>query len=348
MTPIAFVGCAHIHTPDFVKRCKARRDVQVKTVWDHDAARAKKNADELGCTVTDDLKNIWKDPDIKAVVVCSETDRHKALVLPAAKAGKHLFVEKPLGIGAKDAYAMADAIEKAGVLFQTGYFMRGLPVHQFLKEQIDKGLFGKITRVRHSTAHQGALGRWFDTDWRWMADPKRAGVGAFGDLGTHSLDILLYLVGDVESCTATLEYGAHTYPDCDETGEALIKFKNDVIGTLAAGWADLANPVKCLISGTEAHAAVIDDQLFLTTKKLDGADGKTPWTQLPPEWPHAFELFLDAVVGKPNVPLVGAREAAYRSAVMEAMYKAAKTGKWVGPRDYAPTLPVREAAPQNP
>src|SRR5438067_13828305 len=111
MTTLAFAGCAHIHTPGFIKAIQKRADdVKVKSVWDHDAERAKKRAGELGATVVDDPKKIFDDADITGVVICSETDRHEPLVLGAAAAGKALFVEKPLGITSRDATAMADAI----------------------------------------------------------------------------------------------------------------------------------------------------------------------------------------------------------------------------------------------
>ena len=332
MLDVALVGCAHIHTPGFIKKIKERNDVRVKSVWDHDRARAQKNATELGATVVDDVSAIWKDATIPAAIVCSETDRHAALVTAGANAKKHLFVEKPLGMGAKDSYEMAAAIEKNGVIFQTGYFTRGDPIHLFLREQIAKGTFGKITRARHSNCHSGSLGGWFDTDWRWMADPKIAGCGAFGDLGTHSLDILLWLFGDVDKVTGSIHVATGRYGDCDEYGEALLNFKNGVVATLAAGWVDVDNPVRLLISGTEGHAVVSQGQLYLNSKKVEGADGKTPWTKLPAMLPHAFNLFLDAVVGKKDVPLVGAREAAVRSAVMEAIYEGARESKWVAPK----------------
>src|SRR2546427_6247401 len=199
---LALVGCAHIHTPGYVNLLKKRQDVTVKSVWDHDAPRADKRAKELGARVVNDVVEIWSDPEIAAVVICSETNRHHALVLAAAKAGKHMFAEKPLGITAKESYAMADAIEKANLLFTTGYFMRTDPMHLFLKDEIAKGNFGKITRARGSNCHGGSLGGWFDQEWRWMADPKIAGVGAFGDLGTHKLDILMWLLGAADSGTA--------------------------------------------------------------------------------------------------------------------------------------------------
>ena len=63
---LAFVGCAHIHTPGFVQLLKKRTDIKVKSVWDHDAARAEQRAGELGAQVVGDLNKIWSDPAIAA------------------------------------------------------------------------------------------------------------------------------------------------------------------------------------------------------------------------------------------------------------------------------------------
>ncbi len=332
MKQLALVGCAHIHTPGFVKRLQARSDVQVKSVWDHQPDRAAKWAGELGAATVADVAAIWADDQIEAVIICSETNRHEPLVLAATAAQKHLFVEKPLGMGAADAYAMADAIDRAGVLFQTGYFQRGNPVHRFLKEQIAQGHFGRITRLRHSNCHSGSLGDWFTPEWLWMTDLSQAGVGAFGDLGTHSLDIMLWLLGeDVTQVTASVHVATGRYGDCDEYGEGLLEFGDGTVGSLAAGWVDVAHPVSLILSGTQGHAYVSNGQLYFKSSHVPGADGEQPWTDLPDPWPHAFELFLDAVVGKPNVPLVGAQEAAVRSAVMEALYQGASTHSWVAP-----------------
>src|SRR5207249_1448396 len=150
--------------------------VKVKFTWDHQAERAKQCAADLKAEAGDDLTRVWHDPAVEAVIMCSETNRHEALVLEAAAAKKHLFVGKPLGMRADDAQRMADAIDQAGVLFQTGYFMRGDPIHLFLREQIKAGNFGKITRIRHTNCHSGSLRGLFDTDYRWMADLNQAGV----------------------------------------------------------------------------------------------------------------------------------------------------------------------------
>lgn len=326
---LALVGAAHIHTPGFIELVKTRNDFRVKSVWDHDAARAEKRAKELNAEVVGDVNKIWSDSEIPAVVIYSETNRHHDLVLAAAKAGKHMFVEKPLGISAKESLEMAQAIERANLLFTTGYFMRTDPKHLFLKQEIANGHFGKITRARGSNCHSGALEGWFDTEWRWMADPKIAGIGGFGDLGTHKLDILMWLLGDVDSVTADVRIVTGKYPGCDECGEGMIQFKSGVIGTLAAGWVDIEDPVQFLISGTEGHAVVVDNHLYYKSKHLTGSDSKDPYTKLPPASRPPMHQFLDAVAGAKDQPLVKPSEAAARVVAMESLYQGAKDKKWV-------------------
>ncbi len=336
-TGFAFVGCAHIHTPGFVSLLKGRPDVAVKYVWDHQRARAEKRASDLGAEVVEKLDVIWADPQVRAVVICSETDRHPALVRAAAKAGKHLFVEKPLGITAAESVAMARSIDAAQLLFTTGYFMRTDPKHLFLKQQVERGAFGTITRASAWNCHNGSLGGWFDekpndpaNSWRWMADVEQAGVGGFGDLGTHSLDILMWMLGDIAAVTADVRVVTGRYgPKTDETGQALIKFKGGAMGSLTAGWLDVANPVTLMISGTKGFASIVDGKLSFKSDLVPGAKGDRTWTELPPALKAPLHQFVDAVRGVGGQPLVTPTEAAARVTVMEAMYKSAKAGKWI-------------------
>jgi predicted dehydrogenase len=334
---IAFAGVAHIHTPGFINAIRSRgADVKVTRVYDPHPVKAERRAKELGAIVST-VDEIAKDGSIAGVVVCSETNRHVDLVAKLAAAKKHLFVEKPLGMAADDSYAMADAIEKAGVAFQTGYFMRGIREVLMLRKLVQDGSLGKITRARASNCHTGSLGGWFDdrpdnpeNSWLWMTDLKQSGVGAFGDLGTHVLDLLIWILGDVQSVTGQLDMVTARYPGCDESGEALLRFKNGAIATLAAGWVDHADPIRLLISGTEGHAVMINGQLHVVSKKRPEFDGSAPLrhSDMPAPWAGAFDLYLDKLAGK-EVNLVGAREAAYRSAVMAAIYQAARSGMWV-------------------
>jgi predicted dehydrogenase len=328
---LAFVGCAHIHTPGFISVLNRRKDVQVKYVWDHDLTRARRRAPHLDAEVVEDPDTIWSDPEVQGVVICSETNRHVDLVHPAAKARKHMFVEKPLGMSARESRGMAEAIEQAGVLFTTGYFMRGTPAHLFLKEQIARKSFGTISRLEMWNCHSGSLGGWFDAEWRWMADPAQAGVGGFGDLGTHVLDISMWMCGEVEAATADIKIVTGRYEDCDESGTGLLRFKSGVTGAVTAGWVDVANPVTLLLSGTEGHAMILNGDLYLQNPKLEGADGKQPWKDLPSAPAAPLEQFVDAVGGKQDAILVTPSEAAARVSVMEAMYQGSRHRRWFGP-----------------
>src|ERR1019366_7722083 len=283
---LAFVACAHIHTPGFIKLLTSgQANVRVKYAWDHDAVRAEKRAAELGAALATDLQQIWSDPEIVAVVICSETNRHRDLVLAAAAAGKHIYAEKPLGITASESTEMADAIVKANVLFTTGYFMRTMPQHLFLKKQVERGSFGRITRIAGSNCHNGSLGGWFDEkpdrpweNWRWMADPKIAGVGAFGDLGTHMLDIMIWLCGDVESVTAETRVVTGRYGDCDEAGEALLRFRNGIIGTLAAsGYGNAQRGVLVKIDAAQGTApqGLSRGKAFQALLEIGAAEGRS-------------------------------------------------------------------------
>ena len=113
--------------------------------------------------------------------------------------------------------------------------------------------------------------------------------------------------------------------------EGLIKFESGAVATLAAAWVDVQNPVQLLLSGTEGHAAVCNGKLYVKSEKIEGAGGAAPYEKLPEKAKAGLDLFLDAVDGGEGMPLVGAREAAQRSAVMEALYKASETKTWVVP-----------------
>ena len=211
-----------------------------------------------GAKVVANVDEIFSDPEVTGVVICSETNRHHDLVLAAAKAKKAMFVEKPMAITAKEAAEMADAIDKAGVFFTTGYFMRTSPKYLFLKEQIAKGNFGKITRAYAANCHDAAFNGTFNNAFhRWFTDTKQAGGGAFADMGTHAVDLLLWLLGDVESATGDLSAVSGNTGDADDCGEAFLKFKNGATGVVAAAWVNPLNPVQLDIVGTKGCAVIV-------------------------------------------------------------------------------------------
>ncbi len=325
MQTTAFLGVAHIHTPGFIKRINDRDDVQAKLVYDHEAERGERRAGELGAQFTPQIDAILNDPEITSVVICSETARHLELVERAAAAGKHLFVEKPLAVSGDEAHRMAEAVEKAGVVFQTGFFMRGSSQAQFVRQEVAAGNLGTITRMRHVNAHEGVHRGLFDTEWRWIAEKEQAGGGGFADLGAHSLDIILWTLrptcGAVTSVDARLGTATRRYGDIDEYGSGILTFASGAIAVVEASWVDrkLRSPVE--VFGTEGQIQVVNGKVYYHSERVEGADGGE-WTQLPEAKPHAFDLFWNRLNGE-DVPLVTVEEAAEESRVMDALYRTA-------------------------
>ena len=320
----AFLGVAHIHTPNFVKTVNKRDDVTAKYVYDHDAARAAASAAELNAVVAD-VKTILADPEVTSVIICSETAGHLDLVLQAAAAGKHLFVEKPLATTGPAAAQMAAAVEQAGVIFQTGFFQRNSPANQFIKREVTAGRLGVVTRMRHTTCHQGSLGGWFDDQWHWIVEKEQAGGGGFADLGAHSLDIVLWVLGGV--CGPATEYTAvigsatHRYGDIDEWGVGLIRFENGAVAEIEASWVDPKLRSAIEVHGTRGQIIVRDGKVYYYSEMVEGASGEE-WTDLPVALPHAFDLFFDRLNGG-DVPLISVQQAADGSRIMHELYKSA-------------------------
>lgn len=327
---LALVGGAHIHAPDFANRMANAENVTTKYVWDPDSDTASTRQQVTGGEIVSDPAIIFNDPDVDGIVICSQTNLHTQLVIPAATAGKHLFVEKPVGMNGHEAREMADVINGSGVLFQTGYFMRSSGTNQKIRSLIQDGILGEITRLRLSNVHSGAIGGWFDTDWRWMADVDQAGVGAFGDLGSHVFDLLLWFMeGDSpKSCTGYIDKVLERYPGCDEYGEGMVVFESGAVATVAGGWVDHVNPNQVEVSGTKGHARVTNGNLYLRIPELDISPNE-PFRDLPDNWKHPLELFFDAVAGKPNLPLITADETAKTNNLVTQIYKAHETATWI-------------------
>lgn len=302
----------------------SKRDASLLGIWDHDAERAAKNSEKTGAPVMD-LDALIAHPEVGGFLVCSETCHHLQIVEKAAPRGLPMFVEKPLSASPAESAKMAALMKEHGVVFQTGYFMRGTPGVRTLMLMVDQGAFGQITRVRFSNCHSGAIGGWFDGEWRWMADRSLAGVGAYGDLGTHVIDLLMWMFGPVKSVTGALAMGTARYEGCDELGEGILKMESGVIATLAAGWDDVADPYRIQVSGTEGHA------LLGSTLQVAGKDGKfEEVTELEPAVSSGFGSFLDVLEGK-STELVTIDEAVDRDCVMEALYRGAESSAWVEP-----------------
>ena len=143
-----------------------------------------------------DYREVLADPDVDVVSICAPNLLHREIGIAAAKAGKPFWIEKPVGRDAGDTAAVAAAAREAGVATSIGYNYRHAPAVERIRELIADGDLGRITNVRavffngYASEPKGAL------SWRFKKD--LAGSGALGDLLSHVVDLVQYVVGPID------------------------------------------------------------------------------------------------------------------------------------------------------
>lgn len=181
--------------------------------------RAKYNA-KRGYTSADEL---LADPEIEAVYIASPVVCHKEQAIKAAKAGKHILLEKPAALTIEDGEEILAAAKEAGVLIASGFMMRYHGYHQKVKEMIANGDIGQVVSAR------AQLTCWYpEIEGAWRQDKSKSGGGALMDMGVHCIDLIEYILGakTVTTCgfndTRTFSYNV------DDSSNILIKLDNGV------------------------------------------------------------------------------------------------------------------------
>jgi predicted dehydrogenase len=149
-----------------------------------------------------DYRAVLADPDVDVVSICAPTGLHRDIGVAAAEAGKPFWIEKPVGRDATEAADVAAAASKAGLVTSVGYNYRHAPGVERVRQLVANGDLGRITNVRavfftgYGSEPKGAL------SWRFIRD--LAGSGALGDLLSHVIDLMQYLLGPIGEVSAVM------------------------------------------------------------------------------------------------------------------------------------------------
>ncbi|MGP4091539.1 Gfo/Idh/MocA family protein [Streptomyces sp. KR55] len=171
------------------------------TVAEEVPGRAEQAAEQFGfASATRDWREVAADPRVRAVSITAPNFLHREIGVAMAEAGKHIWIEKPVGLTAEDARAVADAVAEAGVQGAVGFNYRNAPAVEAARELIATGDIGTVTHVRirlfsdYAAHPEGAL--------TWRYERERGGSGVLGDLASHGADLGRFLLGDIASLTA--------------------------------------------------------------------------------------------------------------------------------------------------
>lgn len=286
-------------------------------VADIDETRAKQIALQTGAQPYQNYQELLAREDIDAVIIATPDHLHKEPCIQAAKAGKHILVEKPLAMTLEDSMAILGAVEKANVKLMVGFTLRFFPQYQHAKASIEKGELGNLIslfarRTNLITQSRRLKGR----------------TGVLFFLGIHDFDVLRWMVGaDAEEifCISG-KHDRSPYAVEDETFTT-IRFENGVIACAHIGW--------CI---PEGHPTGFDFKLDITgTKGLLNLDmvrqgvekhvaGQTSFPPMASPLIAEDRSFVEAVLYDKEVPVTG--EDGLRAVEMTlAALESIKTGK---------------------
>ena len=245
MLGYAFMGKAHsnafktipymIYPPPAVPRMVA--------ISGRDADSVREAAQRYGYeTYYTDWRDMIRDDRVQLFDNGGPNDVHAEPTIAAARAGKHILCEKPLGRTAQESAAMLDAVTKAGVKHMVAFNYRYVPALRQAYELIHSGKLGEIYHFRAVYLQEWIMDPNFPMVWR--LDKNLAGSGVLGDLGAHVIDLARFLVGEPRRVSAMAKTFIKERPLADKTGTgqvtvddafvSLLEFENGALGTIEA------------------------------------------------------------------------------------------------------------------
>ncbi|QDV26218.1 putative oxidoreductase YcjS [Aureliella helgolandensis] len=312
--------------------------------YNRTAPKAEALSAEFGGDVYTDLDAMLAREDLDIVTICSPSGAHMEPCIAAARAGKHVIVEKPLDVTPERCDAMIEACKQANVQLATIFPSRFHRASQLMKQAVEAGRFGTL-------ALGDAYVKWFRTQeyydsgaWRgtWALD----GGGALMNQAIHSVDLLLWLMGpavEVMAHTATL---AHDRIEVEDVATATIRFANGALGVIEATTAGYPGSLKKIeISGSKGMAVLEEEDIV----KWEFAEPTPEDEQLREEMQgrtktgggaadpaaighHAHaELFRDFLLAieEQRPPIIDGHEGRRSVELILAIYKSARTGQKV-------------------
>ena len=269
--------------------------VCLRALLDHDAAKARRLADQLGAlTVPPDYEALLGDPQVEAVVIASYDDDHAAQTLAALQAGKHVFVEKPLCRTLDELRAIKAAWAGHGgrLKLSSNLILRAAPLYRWLKTQCESGRLGRIYSVDGEYLY-GRLEK-ITAGWRAHVEGYSAMLGG----GIHLIDLMLWLTGERPATVyaagnrLSTEGTAFRYQDFIA---ATFEFPSTMVGRIVANFGCVHPHQHVLrLYGTGA-TFLVDDAGPRWHESRDPAQGASPLT-LDPLPAHKGDLLPEFVL----------------------------------------------------
>ena len=350
---VGIIGCGGIANGKHMPSLKAVGRADMVAFCDLIPERAEKAAKEYGvegAKVYTDYKELLADPEIQVVHVCTPNRSHAQISIDALQAGKHVMCEKPMAKSAADARRMVEVAKETGKKLTIGYQHRHKPESQYVKACIERGDLGEIYYAKAL-----AIRRRGTPNWGVFLNEYEQGGGPLIDIGTHSLDVTLYLMNNykprmvvgtkykkVEAADQGNPWGgwAEGANTVEDSAFGFIVMENGATIVLESSWAlNTDEPItegSCSLCGSKAGASIRPGKVIINKVEFNrqvetvpalGAGGVAFYDGVK-ETPPITECrrWYDAIENDTD-PVVLPEQACVVSEILEAIYTSAQTGE---------------------
>lgn len=321
-------------------------------VADEVSGRARELAAEYGAEAASSSSAIFSRDDIDAVSICTPSGLHADLAVAALDAGKHVIVEKPVDVTLRAAHRVADAAARAAAMVTVVSQHRFDPSSQLVHRAVQEGRLGHLTSGVASVAWWRGQDYYDSGDWRgsWALD----GGGALMNQGIHTVDLLVWMLGEPVEVIARTACLAHQRIEVEDIAVAVIRFASGALGVLHATTAAYPGmTARIQVHGDRGSAVIDGDQLTYfhaatpdasSSGRGDPASLNQAADLLPCQAPapaagsdpgalsdahlHQYRDFVEAIE-QGRRPAVTIDDAIRALAVVEAVYESARTGESV-------------------
>ncbi|MCA1010666.1 Gfo/Idh/MocA family protein [Halobacillus halophilus] len=349
---IGIIGCGGIANGKQMPSLARLDKVELVAFCDLVEARATEAAENYGmrnAQVHANYRDLLEDTSIDVVHVCTPNKSHARISIDALEAGKHVMCEKPMAITATEARAMVEAAKRTGKKLSIGYNNRFRNDSQYLKQVCENGELGEIYFAKAHAIRRRAV-----PTWGVFLNEEEQGGGPLIDIGTHALDLTLWLMdnyevksvmGNVYHKLSDKENAANVFGPWDpkefnveDSAFGFITMKNGATVILESSWAlntlDI-DEAKSTLCGTEAGADMKDGlringekygKLYTTKPELDTGGVAFYSGDDESDSDREARLWIESILNDTD-PEVTPVQAAVVSEVLEAIYESARTGQ---------------------
>jgi UDP-N-acetyl-2-amino-2-deoxyglucuronate dehydrogenase len=264
---VGIIGCGTI-LQAHLQAIKANQDLKLIGVTDYDYGKAVQCAETSQCKVYRNNLSLIEDPKVQLVVLLTPPIYHKESIRACALNGKHVLAEKPIGTRIEDVNSAVEICKEKNVVFSVVSQHRFDPASRIAKDKIERQAFGKL-RGANCIVNWYRKDEYYNNTWRRTSE--LAGGGVLPIQAIHTIDLMLWLMGEVDSVMAYTSKDGHDDIEVEDSAMACIKFKNGSLAVISATTCAYPGyPARLDIFGMDGSISIEGDEVTFYHSRKEG------------------------------------------------------------------------------